>query len=57
MENSKELKKTKKKAKTGTAESLLDELIKIRENTEKSHNTRPRKKLNYKDLSEGRSPN
>ena len=33
-----------------------DELIHIRENTEKAHNTRPRKSLNYKDLSEGKSP-
>ena len=30
--------------------------IHIRENTDKAHNTRPRKRLNYKDLSEGRSP-
>ena len=47
---------TKKRLKVKEIDSLRDELIHIRENTEKAHNTRPRKKLNYKDLSEGRSP-
>ena len=53
----KKLENTKKRGKISAIESLWDELIRIRENTEKSYNTRPRKKLNYKDLSEGRSPN
>ena len=46
----------KKWLKVKEIDSLRDELIHIRENTEKSHNTRPRKTLNYKDLSEGKSP-
>ena len=50
------LQRTKKWLKVKEIDSLCDELIHIRENTEKAHNTRPRKKLNYKDLSEGRSP-
>ena len=47
---------TKKRLKVKEIDSLRDELIHIRENTEKAHNTRPRKTLNYKDLSEGKSP-
>ena len=47
---------TKKRLKVREIDSLRDELIHIRENTEKSHNTRPRKTLNYKDLSKGKSP-
>ena len=47
---------TKKGLKVKEIDSLCDELIHIRENTEKTHNTRPRKTLNYKDLSEGKSP-
>ena len=47
---------TKKRLKGKEIESLRDELIHITENTEKAHNTRPRKTLNYKDLSEGKSP-
>ena len=47
---------TKKRLKVKEIDSLHDELIHIRENTEKAHNTRPRKTLNYKDLSEGKSP-
>ena len=47
---------TKKRLKVKEIDSLHDELIHIRENTETAHNTRPRKRLNYKDLSEGRSP-
>ena len=47
---------TKKGLKVKEIGSLRDELIHIRENTEKAHNTRPRKILNYKDLSEGKSP-
>ena len=31
-------------------------MIHIRENMDKAHNMRPQKRLNYKDLSEGRSP-
>ena len=46
----------KKWLKVKEIDSLCDELIHIRENTEKAHNTRPRKTLNYKDLSEGKSP-
>ena len=46
----------KKRLKVKEIDSLCDELIHIRENTEKAHNTRPRKTLNYKDLSEGKSP-
>ena len=46
---------TKKRLKVKEIDSLRDELIHIRESTEKAHNTRPRKKLNYKELSEGRS--
>ena len=46
----------KKRLKVKEIDSLHDELIHIRENTEKAHNTRPRKTLNYKDLSEGKSP-
>ena len=53
----KRIETAKKRAKTGAAESLRDKLIMIQDNTEKSHNTRPRKRLNYRDLSEGRSPN
>ena len=47
---------TKKRLKVKEIDSLRDELIHIRENTEKAHNTRPRKTLNYKDLSEGKKP-
>ena len=47
---------TKKRLKVKEIDSLCNDLIYIRENTEKAHNTRLRKKLNYKDLSEGRSP-
>ena len=47
---------TKRRPKVKTINSLRDELMRIRKNAEKSYNTRPRKKLNYKDLSEGRSP-
>ena len=47
---------TKKRLKVKEIDSLCDELIHIRENTEKAHNTRPRKTLNYKDLSKGKSP-
>ena len=47
---------TKKRLKVKEIDSLRDELIHIRENTEKAHNTRPCKTLNYKDLSEGKSP-
>ena len=47
---------SKKRIKVKEIDSLRDELIHIRENTEKAHNTRPRKTLNYKDLSEGKSP-
>ena len=47
---------TKKRLKVKEIDSLRDELIHIRENTERAHNTRPRKTLNYKDLSEGKSP-
>ena len=47
---------TKKRLKVKEIDSLCDELIHIRENTEKAHNTRPCKTLNYKDLSEGKSP-
>ena len=50
------LERTKKRLKVKEIDSLRDELIHIRENTEKAHNTRSRKRLNYKDLSEGRSP-
>ena len=52
----KKIETSKKRDKTSASESLRDELIKLRDSTEKSHNTRPRKRLNYKDLSEGRSP-
>ena len=41
----KKLETMKKRGKTGATESLRDELIWIRENTEKSHNTRPCKRL------------
>ena len=51
-----ELEHTNKRLKVKTIDSLRDELIYIRQSTDKSYNTRPRKKLNYKDLSEGRSP-
>ena len=47
---------TKKRLKVKEIDTIRDELIHIRENTDKAHNTRPRKRLNYKDLSEGRSP-
>ena len=47
---------TKKWLKVKEINSLHDEFIRIRESTKKAHNTRPRKKLNYKELSEGRSP-
>ena len=50
------LERTKRRPKVKEVDSLRDELIHIRQNTEKAHNTRPHKKLNYKDLSEGRSP-
>ena len=50
------LERTKKRLKVKEIDSLCDELIHIRENTEKAHNIRPCKTLNYKDLSEGRSP-
>ena len=50
------LEHTKKRLKVKEIDSLQDELIHIRENTDKAHNTRPQKRLNYKDLSEGRSP-
>ena len=50
------LETTNKRLKVKEIASLHDELIHIRENTEKTHNTRPRKRLNYKDMSEGRSP-
>ena len=50
------LETTNKLLKVKEMASLHDELIHIRENTEKTHNTRPRKRLNYKDMSEGRSP-
>ena len=50
------LERTKKWLKVKEIASLRDELLQIRENAEKAHNTRPRKTLNYKDLSEGRSP-
>ena len=46
---------TKKRLKVKEINSLQDELIHIRENTDKAHNMRPQKRLNYKDLSEGRS--
>ena len=46
----------KKRSKVKEIDSLCDELIHIRENTGKAHNTRPRKTLNYKDLSKGKSP-
>ena len=47
---------TKKRLRVKEIDTIRDELIHIRENTDKAHNTRPRKRLNYKDLSEGRSP-
>ena len=47
---------TKKWLKVKEIDSLCDELIHIRENTEKAHNTRPCKTLNYKDQSKGKSP-
>ena len=47
---------TKKRLKVKEIDSIRDKLIHIRENTDKAHNTRPRKRLNYKDLSESRSP-
>ena len=47
---------TKKWLKVKEIDSLCDELMHIRESTEKAHNTRPHKKLNYKEFSEGRSP-
>ena len=47
---------TKKCMKVKEIGSLRDELIHIRQSTEKAHNTWPWKKWNYKDLSEGRSP-
>ena len=50
------LERTKKRLKVKEIDSLQDKLIHIRENTDKAHNTRPQKRLNYKDLSEGRSP-
>ena len=44
------LERTKKQLKVKEIDSLRDELIHIRENTEKAPNTRPRKALNYKDF-------
>ena len=50
------LERTKKRQKVKEIDSLRDELIHIRENTDKAHSMRPHKRLNYEDLSEGRSP-
>ena len=47
---------TKRQSKVKPIKRLRDKLIHIRQNSEQAHNTRLRKQLNYKDLSEEHSP-